>query len=112
VYNSRTELYVLTINAHLTGGALYSNYAATSVGAEGPFENLKLMGKLAHANTNLGDFGIYVEADSAYLAYNVMGSGQGIVVEKLDPTFTDGTGTTSNCLNCPFYHNTTDSDIM
>ena len=51
----------------------------------------------------MGDFGFFADGLDAYLVVNVMGSGQGIHVEKLNPQWTNGlndTTQTSGCLSC------------
>eukprot|EP01079_Euglenida_sp_SAG-EU17-18_P003606 gene3606-4045_t len=113
-FNPPTGLWVLLINARIsTLSPLYQNYAATSTTPAGPFTGLSRMAGLKYASQNLGDFGLYTEGPEAYLAYNVMGRGHGIVVEHLDGNFTDGQGpqaSTSECLICRFSAN--DSSIQ
>jgi hypothetical protein len=110
--NPSTGLYVLVVNLNTHGaGALARsrNAAATSASPEGPFTNLTDMAHLtyrARTNASLGDFGLFhdvgSDGGSAYIAYNVMGAGLGIFVERLAPDWTDGTNGTaiSACLNC------------
>ena len=108
-YNARTKLYVMVVNGNGLGP--YKNFAATSPSPEGPFTNPQDMDLLFYENKQncpkgvceMGDYGFFAEGDDAYLVVNVMGSGAGVHVEKLNSAWTNGlnmSSQTSACLNC------------
>lgn len=106
-YNPSTKRYVLVVNGNGLGH--YKYFSSTSASPEGPFTSPQDMNLLYYEQkgsspiVQMGDFGFFADGLDAYLVVNVMGSGQGIHVEKLNPQWTNGlndTTKTSGCLSC------------
>jgi Glycosyl hydrolases family 43 len=87
VYNARTHKYVLWMNSY---DVPVDYHVLTSSSPAGPFTEVAL----PHLAVNGGgDMDVFVDGDgTAYLAYADTASGYDIVVEKLDPSYTSGTG--------------------
>jgi hypothetical protein len=93
VYNARTERYVLWVNGYDNRSGYH---VFTSRHPAGPFEEeaeptLRHLG--AGPGFNNGDFDLFVDADgSGYIAYTDISRRHAQVVERLDDTYTTGTG--------------------
>ena len=86
IYNAVTGLYVLWVNTY-DGGAGY--HVLTSTSPTGPFQDVGRPTMARHG----GDMDLFVDDDgSAYLAYTDLDAGYNIVIEKLNPAYTSGTG--------------------
>jgi hypothetical protein len=86
VYNALTHKYVLWMNSY---DVPVDYHVLTSSSPTGPFTEVAL----PHLAVNGGgDMDVFDDNGTAYLAYAGTQSGYDIVVEKLDPTFTTGTG--------------------
>jgi hypothetical protein len=87
VYNERTDRYVLWMNSYEVADGYH---VLTSTSPSGPFTEV---GVPTLAYKRGGDMDLFVDDDgTAYLAYALFGAGYDEAVEKLDPTYTTGTG--------------------
>ena len=87
-YNAATDRYVLWMNSYDVADGYH---VFTSETPEGPFTEV---GVPTLAYKGGGDMDLFVDGDgTAYLAYTLTGAaGYDEAVEKLDPTYTTGTG--------------------
>jgi hypothetical protein len=86
-YNAATRRYVLWMNSYEVADGYH---VFTSTSPVGPFTEV---GVPTMAYKRGGDMDLFVDDDgTGYLAYTLTGGGYDEVVEKLDPTYTTGTG--------------------
>jgi hypothetical protein len=87
-YNAQTDRYVLWMNSYDVADGYH---VFTSESPDGPFTEV---GVPTLAYEHGGDMDLFVDGDgTAYLAYTLTGGGgYDEAVEKLDPTYTTGTG--------------------
>ena len=86
-YNARTDRYVLWMNSYDVADGYH---VLESRSPTGPFTEV---GVPTLAYKRGGDMDVFVDRDgTAYLAYTLTGAGYDVAVEKLDPTYTTGTG--------------------
>jgi hypothetical protein len=87
VYNATTDRYVLWMNSYDVADGYH---VLTATSPTGPFTEV---GVPELAFKRGGDMDLFVDDDgTGYLAYTLTGAGYDEAVEKLDPTFTTGTG--------------------
>jgi hypothetical protein len=87
VYNAATRRYVLWMNSYDVADGYH---VLDSASPTGPFTEVRVP-TLAYKHG--GDMDLFVDDDgTAYLAYTLTGAGYDQAVEKLDPTYTTGTG--------------------
>jgi hypothetical protein len=93
-YNARTHKYVLWINGYdnQVNYRVFTADSPTGPFVEGPEPQLAI-NRGAGVGLNNGDHDLFVDRDgTAYLAYTDIRAGHRQKVEKLDPTYTTGTG--------------------
>jgi hypothetical protein len=87
-YNAATRLYVLWVNTYEVP---VHYHVFTSPSPTGPFIERSELPTLALSGG--GDMDLFVDDDGVgYLAYTLTGANYDIAVERLDPTYTTGTG--------------------
>jgi hypothetical protein len=86
-YNAATRRYVLWMNSYDVANGYH---VLTSTSPTGPFTEVALP-QLAYPRG--GDMDLFVDDDgTGYIAYTLTGAGYDEAVERLDPTYTTGTG--------------------
>lgn len=99
VFNARTGKYVMWVNTY-DNVSNYHVFTADSPGGpfvEGPEPQLSINHDAPAGNLNNGDEDVFVDRDgTAYLVLTDIVHGHRLKIERLDPTYTTGTGDVSD----------------